>query len=237
MKRQELLAHIRGWIAGSSDPQTVLYLSRVGVLAKDNIIYKFGEVFTKELSQATLDLKKELIPLHNTSATIHYMGYVAVIWCGGVPGEREISCNIFDTLKSRSYGLHLINAYFKDDEDIEIKLKEAFGALEGEHKPGVHDLSYEAYKTAISCFIYLQSGDPDLTEYKPPTKEVPRRERDRMITMFGAEACTLVSWYWKKPHPEQYVRGHWKSQAYGPGRSLRRPQFIHSYSRFTDDEK
>jgi len=83
----------------------------------------------------------------------------------------------------------------------------------------------------LNGLAYIRSGEPDLRQYKPPTKKnnnlnLSRRERDRMINECGKGEAVLVSWGWKKPSmfsdKEYYSAGHFWWCPYGPRKLLRK---------------
>jgi len=218
-------------------------------LSPPRVPHKFGEEFGQELikTRITLPILKYL-PVYSTSIDAHvYHMWIDGLWIAACAlrlpdGEETITpkgmrargfaCAVIGNPETSrfTYYYQPLGGDFPEAFDAE----EMLATCDGPDKLTPEVLEWSA-RRVINALLYIYSGDPDLREYRPPGKELPRRERDNLVRQFGNEAAFLVSWDWKKPKvynvDSTVVSGHYRWQPCGPGLSRVKRIWIDSHVR------
>jgi len=110
-------------------------------------------------------------------------------------------------------------------------------AIEGEDlmNRGLKDIETKwSLDFVIQCLMTINSGDPDIRFMKGVSSKgidfsgKKRKQKLRKYRGFNFLNYTSVGWSFKKGW---VVSGFWRNQAYGPAHSLRRPQYIPSFTK------
>lgn len=109
-----------------------------------------------------------------------------------------------------------------NDEDIDQQIKNF-------HQP-------EVTKFVLKCLLYIESGDPDLTQFKPapPPTNNSKLKKWRRHNEYSTEVIR-VGFNYQKPIlynvDQTSVRGHWRWQPCGPNLELLKLIFINEHIR------
>lgn len=210
-------------------------LKRAAGLELDNMskLYKFNGDFAKELVTKTTFNPR----IYEILQTNRYVFDIFGRWV--FISVRTGSGNITETNKSAQVYIEAYVHYKNSKkgawyaiplgQDFPLEPNIAMEKVEPYAECGA--LPPETREIDIACAFnglsYVLSGQPDLREYKPPTKEerLTRKERDRIIQQKGNEECIWVSWGWKKPKQfsdkEFYTKGHYWWCPIGKGKLVR----------------
>ena len=110
-------------------------------------------------------------------------------------------------------------------------------AIEGEDlmNRGLKDIETKwSLDFVIQCLMTINSGDPDIRFMKGVSSkgiDFSGKKRKQKLRKYGGSNFlnyTSVGWSFKKGW---VVSGFWRNQAYGPAHSLRRPQYIPSFTK------
>lgn len=120
-----------------------------------------------------------------------------------------------------------------DDDTLESAIERALDRTDSLNPTG---FTAEFVQYILKCLLYINSGDPDLREFKPApkpknAKAIKRWRRENLATV----PIILVGFDYKKPRQfasgESFVNTHERWQPYGPGKSLVKLIWVKEHTR------
>jgi hypothetical protein len=227
---KEILNHKDRFNVNETHENCIYNALGLGISDRPKTLYKFGHDFASELQKTSITGDLSLVIKQEMLGAFRFLD--SYIFTAVIIFDRDSDIRRFTSDGKRAEGTILAVIVFDDGRDIYFRIP--FGKelpLEEFDYSNLESFSDKERRIAMSRLIngivYINSGNPDLREYKRPTKEdkLSRKEKDRLVSLYGTEDAILVSWDWKKPRIYRegawVVDGHGWWKPHGPNRSLR----------------
>lgn len=246
------------WMRGSSFSKFIMFVKG------GEKVYKIAREFGEELVKVDLEIKSTLLPTFDYTYCIEFPDNIRFhdsneddyFHCAYVTCQkRDVDTGgTFDPIDKYGKQVYcvvdiLLPCYDKDGnlKDAENNLVLSFRSpdesieesFQRAKESSTHPLhSDDAIRFILKCMVYLDSGDPDLREYrapKPPNTTKVKKQRRWFKDHLNHSLIdmTLVGFDFKKPRASSgediSVSGHFRWQPYGPNREKVKLIWIDAY--------
>lgn len=221
-------------------------------LSNDSNVYMIADKFGYHLSKTNLDLPRAVIPMQDEK---YYCFEFPIVFDNGyndfhkvaVIGLKDISFR-YDKPEGYSDSITIIAPDFENNGNwkgsnsfITLHFNKELNTLEKSVKSAFKIRSHEASVTedfvsyVIKCLLYVESGEPDLQ----PKYKAPKVKTKAKLRKFFRDFCPFevisVGYRFQKEHlyhiESTSVRGHFRWQPWGEGRTKVKLIWIDEHSR------